>query len=260
LDTILWIGAVLAEFSVITLCIRRRMFHDLPVFCFYVVWTLIGDLALYPVRLYFPNKYYLFYLPEMVVDSIFQFAVLVELGWSVLKPIRASLPRRSILFLALLIAIAGAAIWPIAGLTLPHNLWAKALFWVHLEQTVAILRVAIFLTLAGFSQLLSIGWKNRELQIATGLGFYSLFSFAVSIAHSYQSVGPMYSRLDQVLAASYVCSVLYWVFAFATKEAERREFTPQMEHMLLAVAGAARSTRISLSNSSGGNAGNREKR
>ena len=43
----------------------------------------------------------------------------------------------------------------------------------QLQHTVSILRILFFLVLAGGSQLLSIGWRDRELQVATGLGFYS---------------------------------------------------------------------------------------
>jgi hypothetical protein len=106
-----------------------------------------------------------------------------------------------------------------------------------------------FLLLAGCSQLLSIGWRDRELQIATGLGFYSLVSLAVWMNHASQTYGPQYHLLDQVVAVSYVCSLVYWVVCFATKEAARREFTPQMQSLLLAMAGTARTTRVALTDS-----------
>jgi hypothetical protein len=61
-----------------------------------------------------------------------------------------------------------------------------------------------------------------------------------------------YHQLDQMLVASYVGSLAYWVFSFAQKEAVRREFSPQMQGMLLAVAGAARGSRIALTGSSSG--------
>jgi hypothetical protein len=106
-----------------------------------------------------------------------------------------------------------------------------------------------FLLLAGFSQMLSIGWRDRELQVATGLGFYSIVSLAVTVLHSHQSMGDQYRNLNQYESASYILSIVYWVFSFATKEAERREFTPQMQSFLLAMAGTARSTRIALGES-----------
>jgi hypothetical protein len=120
---------------------------------------------------------------------------------------------------------------------------------VRSQQTVSILRVLLFLVLAGFSQLLSIGWKDRELQVATGLGFYSLVSLSITVWHSHQTTDVQYRSLEGLLAAIYVCPLLYWVFSFSQKEAERREFSPQMQGLLLAVAGAARSTRIAMADS-----------
>jgi len=246
LDTILWAGGVLAEAGLVALFLRKRVYREFPVFCAYLGWSLLVDLLVYTFRVYFPASYYRVYLPEMIVDSIFQFAVLVELGWSVLRPVRASLPKQSLAVLALLIALAGALIWPVSGWTLPAGLGHAGRFFVHVQQTFAILRVIIFMALAAFSQVLAIGWRNRELQIATGLGFYSLVSLAVAMMHSHQAWGPLYRHLDQVLVASYLGSLIYWVFCFATQEAERREFSPQMQSMLLAVAGSARAGRVAL--------------
>jgi hypothetical protein len=253
LDTILWLAGVSAEIGVIALCMRTRLFRSAPMFCSYLVWSLVVDLVFFFLRLrYLPSNYpvYLWsYMVQMVVDSLFQFAVLVELGWGVLRPIRASLPKQSILILALLIFLAGAVIWPIAAWTIPRNLSVSGRALVQVQQTFAVLRVVVFMALAGFSQMLSIGWRNRELQIATGLGFYSMISLAVSLVHNHQTPGVRYAQLDLLVVASYLCSLLYWVYSFARREEERQEFTPQMRSFLLAVAGAARSTRVALTDS-----------
>jgi hypothetical protein len=49
--------------------------------------------------------------------------------------------------------------------------------------------------------------------------------------------------------ASYLCCVSYWAYCFLQQEAERREFTPQMQSFLLSVAGAAHSSRVTLTES-----------
>jgi hypothetical protein len=170
----------------------------------------------------------------------------VELAWSVLRPIRASLSRKTLLVVAVLIVAAGVALWPFSGIRdLGHYppIWRDL---VHLQQTTSFLRVLFFMLLAGCSQLLSIGWRDRELQVATGLGFYSIVSMAVTVLQSHQGMGQQYVHLNQFVSASYVLSLAYWAFSFATKEAERREFTPQMQSFLLAMAGTARTTRIAL--------------
>jgi hypothetical protein len=151
--------------------------------------------------------------------------------------------------LAALIVLIGAAVWPFATRPGLSALSMAGRMTFHTQETFAILRVLFFLVLAGCSQLLSIGWRDRELQIVTGLGFYSLVSLAVWMQHS---TGPQYHVLDQIVAVSYVCSLAYWIFAFSQKEAERQNFTPQMQDLLLAMAGTARSTRIAMANSAAG--------
>jgi hypothetical protein len=249
LDKILWLSGLFAEAGVIVVCIRGRLFSQTPVFFFYMVWSLVVDLALYLLK-FNPHFYFKVYVYELIADSVFQVAVLVELGWAVLRPIRSSLPRHSILFLALLILIAGAIIWPISSSAeLPKGFGPLTRTFVHVQQTVAVLRVVFFLALAGFSQLLSIGWKNRELQIATGLGFYSMFSLAITLTTSHLAAGPYYSLSNQVGVASYLCSLIYWIVSFAQKEEVRQEFTPQMRSFLLAITGAARANRVALAES-----------
>ena len=255
LDKILWLSGLFAEAGVVVVCVRARLFSQTPVFSCYVVWGLVVDLALYLLK-FNPQLYFKVYVYELIADSVFQFAVLVELGWAVLRPIRSSLPRHSILILALLILMAGAIIWPISSLTpLAKGYGPLARIFFHAQQTGAILRVVIFVALAGFSQLLSIGWRNRELQIATGLGFYSLFSLIIALVNSHQTAGPYFILLNQLGVASYLCSLIYWIVSFAQKEEARQEFTPQMRSFLLAVTGAARSNRVALADSAIGPTG-----
>ena len=123
---------------------------------------------------------------------------------------------------------------------------------LRLQQTFSILRVVFFLVIAGSSQVLALGWRNRELQVATGLGFYSLVSLGATMLHAHQSAASRYHLVDQFVAASYFCSLLYWTVSFAQKEAPRQEFSPRMQSFLLAVAGTARLTRVALSDVSTG--------
>ncbi len=257
LDTILWLTGFFAEAGVVLLCIRGGLFSRRPIFSSYIAWSMVIDLFLYCLNVYHPSSYYRAYISQLVVDAAFQYAVLVELGWSVLQPIRSSLPKQSIFILALLITIGGAVIWPMAAWTLPQNLGASARFYLHLQQTIAALRVTIFLGLAAFSQMLSIGWRNRELQIATGLGFYSMVSLSVSVIHAHQAVGAQYYMLDQLMTASYDCTLMYWIFSFSKAEVERQDFSPGMQRALLAMAGATQSARISVSERPGTGSGKR---
>jgi hypothetical protein len=246
-DNALLIGGIVGEVAVLCLIFYRKVWRTIPIFCIYIVWALLNDIAFYIILSRFPSSFQRAYFIDMVPDSLFQFAVLIDLAWSVLRPSRASLPRGALWILVLLVALAGLVIWPLAGMTVPPNLSAHAQIFVHFQETIAILRVVCFLVMAGFSQILSIGWKDRELQVATGLGFFSIISLLVAVLHSHQLVqDPSYTWLDRAVAISYFGTLFYWVLSFATKEQERKEFSPQMQQLLLLMGGGARAGRIAL--------------
>ncbi len=194
----------------------------------YTVWTLAGDLTNYAVLNHYGSStytYFDFYFVTKIIDSALQFCVLVELAWSVFRPFRASLPKNTVWFLGALTALAGAAIWPFAKDPAFVHFPTQWQMLGRFMQTDSILRVLFFVILAGCSQLLSIGWRDRELQIATGLGFYSLVALAISAVHAqigaaHGQLPQHYHLLDQFLVASYVPSLTYWAFSFAQKEAK----------------------------------------
>ncbi len=266
LDEVLFFGYMPVEAALVGLLIYRRVWRTLPVFCAYCVWDISSNFAVdmfvrfYQAESFYKAGFLQIYTIETIIDSAFLFCVLVELGWSVLRPVRASLPRSALIVVGALILLAGAAIWPFAASSdLVHTGASKQwLLMSQLQHTVSILRLLFFLLLAGGSQLLSIGWRDRELQVATGLGFYSLISLAISELQAHQTSGLEYINLNRIAACSFLCSLVYWLVSFAQKEAERREFTPQMQSFLLAVAGAARSTRVALTDSRSGDAGKRK--
>lgn len=250
LDNLLWFAGPLSEAAVVGLLVYRRVWRTLPFFFIYSVWTLFGSLIAYVIHRNFSTAaYFTTYLAEESVDFAVLFCVLVELAWSVFRPIRSSLPRRTVWIIGILISVAIAAIWPFtdsAGFVRYPMQWHLL---VRMQQDVSILRVLIFLLLAGCSHLLSIGWRDRELQVATGLGFYSLAALTATVLHARQAAGQQFRMVELILEACYICSVLYWAICFSLKEADRREFTPQMQSFLLAVAGTARTTRIALADS-----------
>jgi hypothetical protein len=209
----------------------------------------LSNVLAYLIYRYYPSVYFTAYLVQVIVDSTLEFGVLVELAWSVLRPVRASLSRVTLMVIGALILVAAAAIWPFAALPGLVDISKQGLLLVQLQQTVSILRVLFFVLLAGGSQFLSLGWRDRELQVATGLGLYSLAGLTAAMIHMHQTSASQYQHLGEVVVAGNLCCLLYWAVSFAQKEAERRQFTPQMQNMLLSVAGAAHITRVALEDS-----------
>jgi hypothetical protein len=250
-ETKLFLAGFVAEAAMVALILFRRVYRILPFFSCFMIWSLVQDAGSFYLIHQFPNQDVRIYLVGAVFDSIFIFVVLVEISMSVLRPVRSSLSNRAIVAVGLMIALAGAIIWPFAKSPGFDQLLPESQMNLHLQLTSSALRILFFLALALCSQWLSIGWRDRELQIATGFGFYSLASLSAALFHNNQAVGRGVSSLqfhlvDLMVVASYVCSIAYWIVCFAQEVPERRKFTPQMQSFLLAVAGNARTTRMAM--------------
>lgn len=246
IDSIFFAAGILFEVGVISLLLFRGAWRSFPIFLIYNAYALIGDASVYGIRHFYPRGYALAYLILILVDAALSFGVLIELGTSILRPLRGSLPRRAPLMVACLILAIGAGIWPFAAFHSSTHLRPIIAAVARIQQDTSILRILVFLALVAFSQSLAIGWRDREFQIAAGLGFYSLVSLAVAMVHEYLLTWSQYRHWDRVVVASYLCSLIYWIVSLAQKERARREFTPQMQQILLAVAGHARSTRAAM--------------
>ena len=207
----------------------------MPFFYGYMCFGILNDLAMFLIQHRYPALFFKAYVVQTCIDSALQYGVLVELAWCILRPARATLPRGTVAVLSLVILAAGAACWPFCGRKGLPPLWH---FLISLQQTASVLRILFFLALVAGCQLLALGWRNRELQVATGLGCYSLVSFAATIVHSHQKVGKPYHWVDLIVALSYLTSLIYWIASFVQAEAPRREFTPRMRNVLTAVAAA----------------------
>lgn len=259
-DTLLLLLGIATEGVALALILYKRVFKTLPLFSAYIAWNLLNDAGASLLIHAFPAYGRQIYFASLLIDSAFMFCVLIELSMSVLRPIRALLSQWVFLAVAIVIGLLCAVIWPFAKSPGLEHTAPQFQVIIHLQLTLAVIRIVYFLLLAAGSQLLSIGWRDRELQVATGFGFYALISLSVAVFHMHQGPGnpaldDQFHMLDQMVAASYVCSMVYWSVSFLQKVPERREFTPQMQHLLLAVAGNARAARIAMRNESDSKSG-----
>ncbi len=136
--------------------------------------------------------------------------------------------------------------WPLTSFTVNHSWPAIWIGPLRIEQSSSILSFLFFLGLAAFSQFLAINWRDRELQVATGLGLYSVVSMGAALLHTHPGSIGQFDIIENFVALSYLCSLLYWGVSFIQKEAPRQEFSPRMQSILLTVAGVARANRVAL--------------
>ena len=115
----------------------------------------------------YASHYLQAFIVQMCIDSALQYGVLVELAWCVLRPVRATLPRGTVVGLSLLILAAGGACWPFCGRPNFPPLWH---FLTSVQESTAILRILFFLVLVGRLSLAGAGMARSRIAGGHGIG------------------------------------------------------------------------------------------
>src|SRR5450631_53003 len=174
IDSILMIAGYVATVVLVITMIYRGLHLQFPIFTSYLVFGLITDPLMFWLYSHTPETYNKAFILSSVVDFLFQLCVLFEIGSSVLRPVKKSLPARSLFVLGSLMVFAIVVASFIAFRVLPHASLAHfPIFLQKIGLGMALMRMGIFVSIAVFAQMLGIGWKNHVLQLATGLAFYS---------------------------------------------------------------------------------------
>jgi hypothetical protein len=229
--------------------IKRGSRRDYPILLTYMFFNLVADPLAWLLRNsgYYPK----FYFTCTVLDYLLQLLIILEIGRNVLRPSKRSLPFR-----LWPIVTGGILVCAIVAATFSPSTQSASNTAVLLRVTLglAILKLLLFAGMAGFAQFLGIGWRSRVLQLATGLAFYGAVSLLVQLSSSHlPSTGPAYSahlvRFAQIQWGAYSLTLLSWIWAFSRNEAPRKDFTPQMQEVLVTIAGAAKRTRLAVTRS-----------
>jgi hypothetical protein len=244
-DGVLWALGVVGELLLIGVIFFRSLQRIFPIFTAYLFWVLISDPILLFVishpgtRSHYTQVYFAF----SIVQFILELSILIEIGANVVRPAKGSLPKTALWVLAVLIVLIGiggfffATNLNAATLTHPRTLFVA-------DCTMAILRLVTFLIIAGFAQVLGLGWKNHVLQLASGLAFYAVVTLIAAIARGHLRGGPtfeeQYRHLTELGILGYLCALYYWCFVFVRKEAPRKEFSPQMAQLLVSIGSSTK--------------------
>lgn len=231
----------LAEIALLCVLLFRRQYRTFPIFTCYIGFNVCSDLAVALLSTQSSGDraswLALFLLPP---QYLLELGVLVEIGWRLLKPVSHSLPRQALkvfLTIAVIAVLAGVALaWHVD----PHSTGIYEKLKFPLDITVGLLRLILFLAMVGFAELLGIGWKDKVLQLATGLSFYSLLDLAGSLIQNNFGASQFANHLK---GGAYLVELGFFIWVFTTKEAERREFSPQMQQFLVTISTRVRSSR-----------------
>ena len=252
------IGIVLGLLLQASLCIvifRKGLARLYPIFVIYLLLNLAEDAFGLWSNLS-SDAYRRYYFVATILDYVLQLLIVFEIGKNVLRPAKRSIPfpiAPVATVSILLCTLVAASFSP----QIQSSIGNGSLVQLSLRVTLglAVLKLLLFAALAGFAQVLGIGWKSHVLQLATGLAFYAGVSLLIQIASSHvpdpgsANYVPHLQRLMQIQSAAYNATLVFWIWAFSRNEAPRKDFTPQMQEVLVTIAGAAKRTRLAVTRS-----------
>jgi hypothetical protein len=248
-DGVLGTVSLVAQAAIAYLMIKRGSRRDYPILLTYMFFNLVEDPLAWSLQnaRFYPK----FYFTVMVLDYLFQLLIILEIGRNVLRPSKRSLPFR-----LWPVVTGGILICAILAATFSPQTQSSSNTAGLLRVTLglAILKLLLFAGMAGFAQFLGITWRSRVLQLASALAFYGAVSLLVQLSSSHlPSTNPGYNahlvRLAQIQWGAYSVTLISWIWAFSRNEAPRKDFTPQMQEVLVTIAGAAKRTRLAVTRS-----------
>lgn len=221
LDSILVAAGVLSQGVLAALLLIRRLNRSLPAFFACAAFQCaVGTLYLFipaaagSVRLYT-------WVASIFIDTIFYFAILVELGRNTLRHNRIPPPTRWILVLLFLgITI---ALWPAVQFRVPLNLPPLWQFALHFLQITTLFESSAFGTLVAWSAFSKLRWPDHEFRIVTGTGAWTIVSLGVLMLHNDGFNGRPNHWVDLFTPASVLVVTVWWIhyFWFAPERPDR---------------------------------------
>ena len=250
IDTALWIAGIAGEALLIGVLLWRRSYRTFPVFFSWVLFILLLEPTFYLLLIHASaTTYYRVFFALNFPQYLLEVGVLAEIALNVLRPVRQGISRMLLIgFSIAMILIAMAGVLTAAHVS--DATLANPRPYVVVNTSMAILRLATFLLIAGCSQLLGLNWKNHVLQLTSGLAFYAVVTLIVELSQSNLRGGlyydSTYRALDHLRIGGYLCTLYFWCYTFAKKEAPRKEFSPQMTKFLVSLSGSAKRQRAVL--------------
>ena len=245
-DALLMALGQAGQLLLLFVALRSRLYRTFPIFCLYILFSSITDIAFLTFLRHLQERpYWLAYFVDNVTEFLFQIGILIEVGRNVLNPVKRSLPRSSLIIFLGMTVVGMLLTLLLSWHSQPAQFYRWAIYFLNISFAVAILRLVIFAIIAGFSQLLGIGWKNHVLQIATGFLGYSIVVLLVELSHRLKGTqnGTRYHLYEQFRMIAWCMVLGYWSYTLSKVEAARKEFSPKMAGFLVSISQVARNNR-----------------
>jgi hypothetical protein len=212
LDSLLVAAGVLAQGALAALLLIRRLNCRFRAFFACGAFQFVAGIAylFIPVRASEVRLYAWF--GSVLIDSIFYFAILAELGKNTLRHNRIAPPARWIvvlLFLGITIAI-----WPAGQFRVPLNMPLPWRFAMRFLQISTLLECSGFGTLVAWSAFSKLRWPDHEFRIVTGTGAWTIVSLGALMLHNDGFTGRSNHWVDLFTPGAVLIVTVWWIHHF----------------------------------------------
>ena len=212
LKYVLWVAPACGQALLSLVMLKRRLYHEYPLFFAYTLSHVFRFVVLFSVYHYEGSKqsYRETYLAADVLDAALAFAAIYEVFSNVFRAYEGIRKLAGVVFRWALIVLVFVAVLTAAGSTGADMKRVVAGLFIF-DQGVNIVRGGLLLLLIVFCSYLRLWWNHFVFGVALGFALESsveLVGFAM-LAH----LGPVGSRLlSLILAAAYNCAVIVWLY------------------------------------------------
>jgi hypothetical protein len=245
LDLFLWAAGFLGHLVLLVVLFIRRHAKTFPLFTSLVAANIAQTVVLYTVhRFATGSEYFHVYWTFAIVEVALQLGVLYEIASIVFRPLGVWAPdvRRKLSLLVLgSLAMAGA----LTCLASPPAACVAQSILVRGNLFAALLLSELFVVTASLSTRVGLPWRSHVLQLAQGLGIYSIATLIVETADSYFGMPAhaddyrIFRFVQHCRVAIYLACLSYWIVCLYRKELPRRSVTPEMRSRLFHLQSAA---------------------
>ncbi len=217
----LWISTIVTEVVLLGIVSMRGLARNSPAFVVYIYWSVLGDLGTLVCYRDFPDAYLGCCLAQSAGEGLILVLVLLDLTRLALRPLPAMVSRGVLGVFSFITAGAGAILWKFSD---SWALWAKYPgYHIYLREQPpdSLLRVLLLLLIGFLVQFLGahslpIGWRETDLQVATGMGIYALASLAEALATTYQRflAQTVFFSISLGVGVIYEFCLIYWIVCF----------------------------------------------
>ena len=229
---LLWaVGSALNAALVIVLLYKRR-WKIVPAFTAWMIFQLIFAAACFFVyRFGTKDVYRWVYWLGALVDFVLQLAVVLEIGFRVLKRNGQWVEgtKGAVLPFAVLgpvIAAVMAITMTPAATSLLNSLAARASLFT------TILICFLFAAVVRASQRLGLDWVSHIARESYGLTLWTLAAFITDTLHAYWRTMRHFQELENIRIVFFQVSLLYWCVAFWLPEQKQRPIPAQVKEHL----------------------------